>query len=200
MIPFPEPLLRGQGFVLRPWIDTDSAAYRVAMSDRENVRRLNDYGDESAADVEALRVAGTMLVLTIADAGTDDFLGFVALLPREWRSGELAYMVVPEARGRGLARAAVRAFGEWAFSTLGLARLQLRIAPDNAASIRVAESCGYSFEGILRSSFELRGRREDSALYARLPDDAPPGAVSLTCDFRPLIIDPAPRSKKGRSR
>ena len=170
MIPFPLPPLRGDGFVLRPWTDEDTDAYRAAMRDPENRRWLNDH-DETAAEIEEQRVAGEALVLTIADVGTDTFLGFVVLLMREQRVGELAYMVVPEARGRGLAPRAVQLVGEWAFAALDLPRLQLRIDPENAASIRVARQCGYRFEGVLRSVFELRGQRVDSAMYSRLPAD-----------------------------
>jgi RimJ/RimL family protein N-acetyltransferase len=173
VIPFPDPALRGEGFVLRMWTDADTVAYRAAMHDAENRRWLNDY-DETAAEIDAQRVAGDVLVLTIADAGSDAFLGFVALLMKEQRVGELAYMVVPEARGRGLAPAALRLVGDWAFATLELPRLQLRIDPDNTASIRVAKRCGYRYEGVLRSVFELRGARVDSAMYSRLPTDPPP--------------------------
>ncbi|HEY0416018.1 MAG TPA: GNAT family protein [Gaiellaceae bacterium] len=174
MIPLPDPPLLGEGFVLRGWTDADQAAYRDAMRDPENIRRLNDYSDETAADIEALRVSGTMLVLAIADARSDAFLGFVALIPKEWRSAELAYMVVPAARGRGLAHRAIRLLGDWAFRELSLGRLQLRIAPDNEPSIRVARRCGYTFEGVMRSSFELRGRRLDSGLWSLLPTDPRP--------------------------
>jgi RimJ/RimL family protein N-acetyltransferase len=172
VIPFPDPPLRGAGFALRAWTDADTEAYRAAMNDPENERWLNTY-DETAAEIDAQRVAGHALVLTIADAESDAFLGFVALLMKEQRVGELAYMVVPEARGRGLARGAVQLLGDWTFARLALPRLQLRIDPENAASIRVAKRCGYRFEGVLRSVFELRGRRVDSALYSRLPSDPP---------------------------
>jgi [ribosomal protein S5]-alanine N-acetyltransferase len=172
MIPFPDPELRGEGFVLRRWTDADTDAYRVAMRDQETRRWLNDY-DESAAEIDAQRVAGEALVLTIAEDESDAFLGFVALLLKEHHVGELAYMVTPEARGHGRAAAAVRLLGDWALAALALPRLQLRIDPANAPSIRVAERCGYRFEGVLRSVFELRGERVDSAMYSRLPTDLP---------------------------
>ena len=170
MIPFPEPPLHGEGFVLRAWTGEHREAYRTAMRDSESRRWLNDY-DETAAEIEDQRVAGEALVLTIADAESDAFLGFVALLMKEHRVGELAYMVAPEARGRGLARGAAQLVTDWALATLELPRMQLRIDPENAASIRVAERCGYRFEGVLRSVFELRGQRVDSAMYSRLPTD-----------------------------
>jgi ribosomal-protein-alanine N-acetyltransferase len=41
----------------------------------------------------------------------------------------------------------------------------------NAKSQRAAEKIGMSFEGILRSSLELRGRRWDEAVYSILRAD-----------------------------
>jgi RimJ/RimL family protein N-acetyltransferase len=170
-IPFPDPPLGGVGFVLRAWSDDDTAGYRAAIEDPQSVRFLNDYGAVSAADAERERSSGEMLVLTIADTADNGFLGFVALIMRPHRVAELAYLVAPEARGRGLAPSAVRLLGDWAFTALGLERLQLRIAPDNTSSQRVAERCGYRFEGVLRSDFELRGKRQDSGMYSLLPTD-----------------------------
>jgi hypothetical protein len=45
----------------------------------------------------------------------------------------------------------------WAFGELALARLWLVIEPENVASRRVAERCGFVREGRLRSHFEDRG-------------------------------------------
>jgi RimJ/RimL family protein N-acetyltransferase len=86
-------------------------------------------------------------------------------------TGELAYVVAPAARGRGIATAALRLFSEWAFARLELTRLQLSIRPDNAASRRVAEKAGYTYEGTLRSAKVIRGKRVDAAFYSLLPSD-----------------------------
>jgi len=40
-----------------------------------------------------------------------------------------------------------------------------------AGEARLCKHCGYRFEGVLRSVFELREKRVDSALYSRLPTD-----------------------------
>ena len=112
-----------------------------------------------------------MLDLVIADRDTDAYLGEILLFSGEWQAGELAYVVAPFARGRGIATDALRLLSRWAFDQLGLERLQLKADPNNAASQRVAEKAGYQREGLLRSSFVVRGRRSDSALYSRLPTD-----------------------------
>jgi RimJ/RimL family protein N-acetyltransferase len=170
-IPCPDPPLRGDGFILRRFEDRDETANRAATKDPTTTPWINDYSDGSAADLEQLRADGSMLVLTVADPESDAFLGWVILLMKEWGVGELAYMIAPEARGRGLASRAVRLVGDWAFETLELPRLQLRIDPENATSIRVAQSCGYTFEGVLRSVIEIHGRRVNSGMWSRLPGD-----------------------------
>lgn len=110
-------------------------------------------------------------MLTIADAGTDAYLGFVSLTMKPARVGEIGYMVVPAARGRGLARAALAVFAQWTLRGLGLPRVQLSIDPANTPSLRVAEACGFVREGLLRSAFEVRGRRVDTVVFSRLPSD-----------------------------
>lgn len=162
--------------MLRPFDLRDVAADRAATEHPSSARWLNDHSqgdpESNVRAVEAEREAGRMLVLTITDAGDDRYLGTVVLLLKEAQTGELAYVVAPESRGRGLARAAVQLLGDWAFAELRLQRLQLRIDPENEASHRVAERAGYTREGVLRSSHVVRGRRTDVVMYSRLPGDA----------------------------
>ena len=126
--------------------------------------------------VEEELAAGRMLLLTIADPDDDGYLGAIVLFVREAKTGELAYVVAPEARGRGLAPRALRVVGEWAFAELGLQRLQLRIEPENEVSHAVALRAGYQREGTLRSAFVVRGRRADVVMYSRLPSDPAVGS------------------------
>ena len=179
-LPFPDPPLAGRGFVLRPYRAEDVAPYAVAVADPSSARWLNNYAtgdpDEDVRTVEAERVAGRMLVLTIADAETDAYLGMIALIAHQHGTGELAYLVVPEARGRNLARLALQALGDWAFAELGLGRLQVQIDPENAASHAVAQRAGYQREGLLRASFVLHGEPKDCVIYSRLPSDPAPGS------------------------
>lgn len=103
------------------------------------------------------------------------FLGFVALvrIEKEERQAEAGYVLTEAARGRGAAAAALRLLSEWALDE-GLERLELYIDPHNAASIRVAERCGYTREGVLRSLYFKEGRRSDTAVYSLLPTDKRP--------------------------
>jgi RimJ/RimL family protein N-acetyltransferase len=103
--------------------------------------------------------------------GTFLGLGVVPRIDREELTAELGYVVVPEARGRGIATEALRLLTEFAFAELGMQRLELFIAVHNEPSKVVAERAGYTREGVMRSAYFKQGRREDTELWSRLPGD-----------------------------
>lgn len=131
-----------------------------------------DFAETWYAAYERGRDDGSREAFAIVDAaGT--FLG-LALAPnieRATRTAELGYVVMPEARGRGVATAGLRMLTAWGFRELGAERLELLISAENAASRRVAEHCGYTYEGTLRSVQLREGVREDTEIWSRLPGD-----------------------------
>jgi ribosomal-protein-alanine N-acetyltransferase len=177
---YPDPPLTGLGFVLRPYGLQDVEADLAAVEHPSSARWVNSHSTgDPAGEVRMLEselAADRMLVLTIADPDSDRYLGAIVLFAREAETGELAYVVAPEARGRGLAPRALRVLGDWAFTELGMQRLQLRIEPGNEVSHAVALRAGYEREGTLRSAFVVRGRRADVVMYSRLPTDPPVGS------------------------
>jgi len=56
---------------------------------------------------------------------------------------EAGWVLVPRVHGRGYAKEAVRAVVAWGDEHLASARTVCMIDPENVASIRVAEACGY---------------------------------------------------------
>ena len=121
------------------------------------------------------RREGTMEIFAALDeAGTFVGLGLVPSLDRETAEAELGYAVVPDARGRGVATAILRALSRWAFDDAGVLRATLIIDVDNPASERVAQRAGYVREGILRSVHQKGDRRVDAGLWSRLPSDPEP--------------------------
>ena len=116
-----------------------------------------------SASTSRARRQGKTLVLTIADKESDAYLGEILLFFRQWQVAELAYLVLPSARGRGLATKAVRLMGTWAFDRLGVQRLQLMVAVENKSSHRVAEKNGIG-GGVLRSAYEVQGARADMVM------------------------------------
>jgi [ribosomal protein S5]-alanine N-acetyltransferase len=100
----------------------------------------------------------------------DQFLGMVAIVDLDLagRQGEIGYIVVPTARGQGVAGRALRLVSAWALGELGLERVELRISFDNEPSVRVAERLGFVREGVLRSLHLKDDARGDMAVYSLL--------------------------------
>jgi RimJ/RimL family protein N-acetyltransferase len=61
----------------------------------------------------------------------------------EGATGFIGYWLLPVARGRGFATAAVRLLSTWAIRELGVTNVCLTTAPDNGRSHRVAERSGF---------------------------------------------------------
>ena len=124
---------------------------------------------------EAGRRDGTREAFAAVD-GDGRFLGLglAVEIDREAREVELGYVVAPDARGRGVATAMLRALTEWAFAEAGAVRIRLVVDVVNEASLRVAERCGYVREGVMRSVHFKGGKRIDAVLLSRLASDPDP--------------------------
>lgn len=131
-----------------------------------------DDGAGVVAFYEDCRREGGLLHVVIADRATDAYLGEAMVAPGEHGVGEVGCCIVPAARGRGIATEALRLLTDWAFAALGLGRIQVFVAAQNVAALRLAESAGFRREGLLRSYWEHGGGRLDAVVLARLPDDA----------------------------
>jgi RimJ/RimL family protein N-acetyltransferase len=84
---------------------------------------------------------------------------------------EVGYIVVPEARGRGIAGRAIALLVGWAFADVGLMRIEAWIDLANAPSLRAVERLGFTFEGVRRSVHVKEDRRADMAVYSLLPGE-----------------------------
>lgn len=153
LLHFPGPALTGEGIVLRPWRAADLDDVVEGTQDPlvpwftavpENNTRAN--AEEYFTGQEAKRLADEELVLAIADAETDRFLGPVSIFRFDWkaREGEIGYWLAPWGRGRGAATQAVSLLSDWAFSVLPIDELQLRIDDDNIASLNVGARAGFT--------------------------------------------------------
>jgi RimJ/RimL family protein N-acetyltransferase len=109
----------------------------------------------------------------VAVSSAGEFLGLALALAidRQAAELELGYVVAPAARGQGVATAMLTCLTEWAFSEVGARRITLIIDVENAGSQRVAQRCGYTREGVMRSIYLKPGRRVDAELWSRLETD-----------------------------
>jgi RimJ/RimL family protein N-acetyltransferase len=96
----------------------------------------------------------------VAEPQTGDLVGEIDLirLDTRWRLAEAGCWVAPQWRGRGVAVVALGAALRFGASALGLRQVDYLHDPDNAASRRVAEKCGFTAKGI-REGLQLHSIR-----------------------------------------
>ena len=153
------PLTEGQVRV-RALEHGDAAAYASGSRD-EAVRRfghlpLSEYTEDIVREqidgVIADGLAdGSLAVLAIADARSDDFLGSIVLFDVRGDRAEVGFWLAPWGRGRGAAREALSAAARLA-AEMGLNYLDARTVPDNDASRRTLLSAGYRQVGEPRTT------------------------------------------------
>lgn len=87
------------------------------------------------------------------------------------RSANLGYWVADDARGGGVAVSAARMTTAWAFTHLGLQRIEILVQPENRASLRVAVKLGAVCEGIARNGIIVDGQPREAIVHSLIPAD-----------------------------
>jgi RimJ/RimL family protein N-acetyltransferase len=172
------PRITGSGIVLRRHRDGDVPRVLEACTDERTAYWLG--GLPSPYTLETARrfvrdrsegmARGTDLHWMIADPETDAMLGTVSLMHLDQGAAEVGYWAHPDARGRGVMTEAVRLAVRHAFidtedGGLGVERLTLYSAVDNAASVHVAEANGFRRTGLERQAISCRDGKHDMAGY-----------------------------------
>ncbi|MBE2318215.1 GNAT family N-acetyltransferase [Solirubrobacter sp. CPCC 204708] len=178
-LPVPDGLER-DGVALRRLRARDAHAFAAAFRQDPQLG-VNIGADEDPTETAVrrfiarqpgLRARGEFLGLAVTDETKRPFLGHVMLHTLSWRHkrGEIGYWLIPEARGRHLAKPAVSLLVDWAFETLDLDRLEITTTPDNAPARALAQALGFREEGVMIARNLERGRRIDVVLLARVRD------------------------------
>lgn len=81
------------------------------------------------------------------------------------QTATLGYWLGAEMTGQGYMTEAVDALCKWAKADLQLARIEASTLPENDASRRVLERCGFQKEGFAKAYLEIAGKRRDHVLY-----------------------------------
>lgn len=108
---------------------------------------------------DAGRLVGVMALVRLAQLRTAE------------RQAELGYWTAKEMRGRGCTVEAGRAVCRWAFTDLGVERLEWCAEAGNTASRAVASRLGFRMEGTLRARIVHEGTRRDAWTGSLLPSD-----------------------------
>jgi ribosomal-protein-serine acetyltransferase len=146
---------------LKPWMTWAHDNYR-----REETRDWIHVARERWLD-------GHHFGFAVTDVEQGDFLGSCSLshINPVYRFCNLGYWIRTSRRGQGFAVRATRLAARFAFERLGLFRTEIVIAPDNRASLRVAEKSGAFREGILRNRLTAGRQVQDAVMFSFIPQD-----------------------------
>lgn len=157
--------------IAEAWADEDTARYlpRMDVSTVGAAKIFVGYLDAGWKYTASVSWA-------VCDATTGELLAGVVIrdIDTVYGVGEVTCWTQPQHRGKGILPTALNAAVNWAFGGLELHRIQYRHAEANKASQRIAEKCGFTFEGRLREAQMVDDQRVDMMLYARLASDPYP--------------------------
>lgn len=174
-----QPTLETPRLRLRPFVAADASGVTQAVSDERVARQTLLPHPYSLGAAEAFigRCAmewGAGKAATWAITRRDDavLIGAIAVrIVRAHRTGDLGYWLAVPAWGQGFMTEAIEIVADHAFGSLDLHRLEARCFPDNPASARVLEKCGFTREGTLRGTLWKENAPRDVLLYARVVTD-----------------------------
>jgi RimJ/RimL family protein N-acetyltransferase len=179
--------LEGERVLLRPYGPEDAGFLWEAVAESREVLGpwlpwVRGYRGPEDAQAYVARARARWLLredlpLGIFDREGGGYLGGTGLHRIDWsvRAFEIGYWLRRSAWGHGYAREAVRLLVRLAFGLLGAQRVEVRVDPRNARSLRIPEALGFVREGLLRrvAPGGSEGRATDRVVFALTLDDWP---------------------------
>jgi ribosomal-protein-serine acetyltransferase len=167
--------------LLRPFRISDSTGLYCAV--KESLRELkpwmswatDTYTELTAREYITIARArwneGTFYAFAITRA--DEILGACTLssIHPIYHFCNLGYWVCTSCHGQGIAGRAAKLVACFAFENLGLIRVEIVVAVENQASLRVAEKIGAHDEGILLNRMVVGKSVYDAHMYSLIPSD-----------------------------
>jgi diamine N-acetyltransferase len=172
--PVAPEMLSGRVTVLRPLRATDraiSVRWRNDPEIRDNILGyrfpITEAMEADWIDAVLKDQSRTRIVLAIEDKTDGACVGFVYLNNIDWfaRNAEFGILIGERNRhGRGLAKEALCLVAGYAFETLNLHKLYLRVVAFNKRALALYRAFGFVQEGVQRQQAFLRGRYYDVVL------------------------------------
>lgn len=174
------PVLDGLRTRLRPILQEDVGDVLAVFGDPEVVRYwsappLPDVAAASAliSHIHEGFASHNLFQWAISMRGGSQLLGTCTLFNADWphRRAEIGFALRRDAWGQGLAADALDTLIGFAFSRLGLHRLEADADPRNERSLRSLERQGFRREGYLRERWHLNGEVHDGVFLGLLRNE-----------------------------
>ena len=165
--------------LLRPLVARDAGElFMLADTHRQALRRYMSWVDNTTAVADMSYYILTLngfwkAGITYGILEGEKLRGTVGFHHSEMRNNraEIGYWLSPNHHGRGLGTRAVQLALEAAFRYTNVNRIEAKVHPDNAPSIRLLSKLGFLFEGIERQGIKLGNRYQDHRVYSLLREE-----------------------------
>jgi RimJ/RimL family protein N-acetyltransferase len=140
---------------LRPWMPWVQAEPLELSARVEMLRRFRSLFDR-----------GEDFLFAICSRDDGDLVGGLGLHPRVGAGGlEIGYWVRAGATGRGIATEAAAAATRLGLTLLSADRIEIRVEPKNAGSVRIPEKLGFAHEATLRRRLPFGNTFRDQMIW-----------------------------------
>lgn len=177
MFPKRVPEIKATRVALRRLDEADVDDIFAIYSDAETMKywsTLPMKAPEQALDL-IQRIHGCFIEETLLEWGVSRLedgsaIGTVTLASLDLvnRRAEIGFALARSCWGCGYMKEALGAALEYAFSGLGLGRIEADVDPDNAASLGLLERLGFQREGYLRERWRVGGGVQDTVMLGLL--------------------------------
>ncbi|MDP6666839.1 MAG: GNAT family protein [Dehalococcoidia bacterium] len=185
--------------VLRPVELDDAESYYGLLAD--NLDYVSDWLRRSeppatvderrklmAAELESGKTGNSHWWLIESDGQLAGTIAFHNIRQRD-RWTLVGYWLGERFTGRGIMTNSLRTVIDWAFTELGLIRVEIHSAIANQASCAVPERLGIRRESIRRQSETINGTTHDMAIYAAIADNWPVKPPEKPLPLQTISVD-----------
>jgi ribosomal-protein-alanine N-acetyltransferase len=111
------------------------------------------------------------VVRRTSDAALVGFIDITNIVRGVFQSGYLSYFAVSGYQGQGFMSSGLKLLVGYAFTELGLHRLEANISPENSKSIALVKRAGFNREGYSPRYLKLGGQWRDHERWAILAEE-----------------------------
>lgn len=150
--------------VLQPWMNDHDVIRNLVLHKPTNLQAEEDFVRRAAKRDE-------QIVFGIAVRTGNRLIGTTGFHAIRWKDRSVGFGIeigVKRLWGRGYGTEATRLMVEYAFQTLNMNRVWLKVYEDNDRARRAYERVGFRKEGLLREDIWREGRYWDSILMSLL--------------------------------
>lgn len=165
---------------LRKMNVSDSPSLYTIWSDPDVTKFMNipnftheDQAIEIIKMLDELAEVQKAIRFTMIERQSNEIIGSCGFnfIDFESEKAEIGYEIAKAYWGQGLAPESINALLDYGFQTLKLNRIEAKVEPENANSIKVLHKLNFTFEGTLRQYEKVNGKFIDLNMYSRLTTD-----------------------------